>query len=96
MLENVKRFTGHEGCFKAQHPSLMDPVLTMSCQIYGRERAERTERAGVFEPTCDVDIHDSSAGPDAVGGVTHIGSSKIIVHRLLEEQGVVFDLHSPG
>lgn len=46
-----------------------------------------------LDPTCDVHVHDASAGTDAVGGVADICPSQVVGHRALEEQGVVFDFH---
>lgn len=48
------------------------------------------------DPTCDVHVHNASAGTDAVGGVTDICPGQVVGHRALEEQGVVFDFHISG
>lgn len=54
----------------------------------GSDRRRRT--------TCDVDVHDAGASPDAVGRVADVGAGQVVGHRPLEEQGVVFDLHVAG
>ncbi len=50
----------------------------------------------LYQPTCDVDVHDASASPDAVGRVTDVRAGQVVGHRPLEEQRVVFDLHITG
>lgn len=48
------------------------------------------------KPTCDVDVHDAGASPDAVGRVADVRAGQVVGHRSLEEQGVVLDLHITG
>ncbi|RCU37944.1 hypothetical protein DVA76_17915, partial [Acinetobacter baumannii] len=50
----------------------------------------------IYQPTGDVDVHDASASPDAVGRVADVRASQVVGHRPLEEQGVVLDLHITG
>jgi len=48
------------------------------------------------QTTCDVDVHDGGAGPDAVGRVADVHAGQVGGHRPLEEQGVVLDLYIAG
>lgn len=50
----------------------------------------------LVQRTCDVDVHDTGASPDGVGGVTDIRAGQVVGHGALEEQGVVLDLHVAG
>ena len=50
----------------------------------------------MYQPTCDVDVHNASSSPDAVGRVADVGAGLVVGHRSLEEQGVVLDLHITG
>lgn len=50
----------------------------------------------IYQPTCDVDVHYTSASPDAVGSVADICPSQIVGHWPLEEECVVLDLHITG
>lgn len=58
------------------------------------KREQRSGSSG--DPTCDVHVHDTGAGPDAVGGVTDVRPGQVVGHRALEEQGVVLDFHISG
>lgn len=61
------------------------------------ELAAWQQRSGSSgDPTCDVHVHDTGAGPDAVGGVTDVRPGQVIGHRALEKQGVVLDFHISG
>lgn len=55
---------------------------------------DRTDR--LYQPTCDVHVHNASASPDAVGGVTDVRAGLVVGYWPLEEQGVVLDFHITG
>lgn len=65
------------------------------CRSYWR-RQRNGERTGCIDLTRDVDVHDASASPDAVGGVADVRAGEVVGHGPLEEQSVVLDLHIAG
>lgn len=46
--------------------------------------------------TRHVDLYQSRACADAIGGVADVRSSKLVGHRAFEEQGVVLDFNIVG
>lgn len=69
-------------CIEASHATVTE------------ETENRNDR--LYQPTCDVHVHNASTSPDAIGGVTDVRAGQVVGYWPLKEQGVVFDFHITG
>jgi len=83
-------------CADMRARSSMTKTLRRLLYWWSHARVRKSGNDSYNQPTCDVDVHDAGASPDAVGGVTNVRSSQVIGHWPLEEQGVVLDLRISG